>query len=83
MNKRFTYLLFALVTVLALALSACGTAATEEPMEEPMEEPTEAPREFFCCLYYWAVLPPSTSNKWPVTKDESSDARNSTALAIS
>lgn len=45
MNKRFTYLLFALVAVLALVLSACGTAATEEPMEEPMEEPTEAPME--------------------------------------
>ncbi len=45
MNKRFTYLLFALVAVLALVLSACGAQATEEPMEEPMEEPTEAPME--------------------------------------
>jgi len=49
MNKRFTYLLFALVAVLALVLSACGAQATEEPMaeptEEPHEEPTEAPPE--------------------------------------
>ena len=42
MNKRFTYLLFALVAILALVLAACGQA-TEAPVEEPMEEPVEEP----------------------------------------
>ena len=38
---------------------------------------------FFLLTAYCAVFPPSTNNKCPVTKDESSDARNRTALAIS
>ncbi len=44
MNKRFTYLLFALVAALALILAACGPQATEAPPEpEPTEAPTEPP----------------------------------------
>ena len=46
MNKRFTYVLFALVAALALVLAACGPQPTEAPPEpEPMPEPTEAPPE--------------------------------------
>ena len=48
MNKRFTYLLFALVAAMALVLSACGTPATEAPAApEPTmaPEPTAAPEE--------------------------------------
>jgi phosphonate transport system substrate-binding protein len=42
MNKsRYTYLLFALVTVFAIALSACGPSAT--PTEAPAPAPTTAP----------------------------------------
>ena len=43
MNKRFTYLLFALVAALALVLSACGPQATEAPAPEPEPVVTEAP----------------------------------------
>lgn len=51
MNKRLTFLLFTLVTVFSLALSACGTAATptQAPppptaaVVAPTEVPTEAP----------------------------------------
>jgi phosphonate transport system substrate-binding protein len=49
MNKRFTYLMFALVAALALVLAACGPQATEAPAPEPemteapMPEPTEPP----------------------------------------
>ena len=45
MNKRFTYLLFALVAVLALVLSACGTPATQAPAPAATQAPamTEAP----------------------------------------
>ena len=42
MNKsRYMYLLFALVTVFAIALSACGPSAT--PTEAPAPAPTTAP----------------------------------------
>ncbi len=45
MNKRFTYLLFALVAALALVLAACGPQPTEAPPPEPTEapEPTAVP----------------------------------------
>ena len=51
MNKRLMYLLFAVLVVAALVLSACGAPATEAPtaMPEPsdtammMDEPTETP----------------------------------------
>ena len=42
MNKRFTYLLFALVAALALVLAACGPQPTEAPAP-PAPEPTKAP----------------------------------------
>ena len=53
MNKRFTYLLFALVAALALVISACGAQPTEAPAPEPttapeptaVPEPTTAPTE--------------------------------------
>lgn len=44
MNKRFTYMLFALVAALALLLAACGPTPTEAP-PPPEPEPTEAPPE--------------------------------------
>ena len=53
-NRRMLLIVLSLLTVLALALSACGgatteTAATEVPAAEPtevvVEEPTEAPAE--------------------------------------
>ena len=45
MNKRFTYMLFALVAALALVLTACGAQPTQAPAPEPTmaPEPTQAP----------------------------------------
>jgi phosphonate transport system substrate-binding protein len=40
---RLSYMLFALVAVLALALSACGPQATEAPPEPTQAPPTTAP----------------------------------------
>ena len=45
--KKSLYLFFAMLTVLALALAACGPTATPEPVEEPVmtEEPAPEPTE--------------------------------------
>ena len=44
--KKVSYLLFAMLIVGALVLSACAPAATEAPAEEPVvEEPAPAPTE--------------------------------------
>ena len=44
MNKHLK-VVFAVVAVLTMVLSACGQAATEVPAEAPTEAPTEAPVE--------------------------------------
>ncbi len=44
-KARLSYLLFALVAVLALVLAACGAPATEAPAPEPTEPPAPEPTE--------------------------------------
>ncbi len=46
MNKRFSFVVLAMIVVASLILSACGAAATQAPVatEAPATEaPTEAP----------------------------------------
>ena len=45
MNKRFTLVMLAVVTVLSLLLASCGTPATPAPTQPPATEPpTQAPQ---------------------------------------
>jgi len=43
MNKRFSFLVLAMIVIASLVLSACGSPATPAPTEAPTQAPTEAP----------------------------------------
>ncbi len=43
MNKRVSFMVLALVTVLSLLLASCGSPATPVPTEPPAAAPTQAP----------------------------------------
>ncbi|HTP02295.1 MAG TPA: phosphate/phosphite/phosphonate ABC transporter substrate-binding protein [Anaerolineales bacterium] len=63
MNRRLTFLLLALVTVFALALTACAPAATPAPTEPPA--PTQAPPPTTAPTEAPTAVPPTAAPPTP------------------